>query len=65
LAALVARLLDRVEDEIGAESRCRPVFPEGPPAAQLLATASARAPMAALALAFGLARRPPPALPAR
>jgi hypothetical protein len=64
LAALVARLLDRVEDEIGAESRRRPAFPEAPPAPPP-ATASARAPMAALGLAFGLARRPPPALRAR
>ena len=65
LAALLARLLDRVEDEIGADARHRPAFAEAPLPAPLPVTASARAPMAALGLAFGLARRPPPALPAR
>jgi hypothetical protein len=65
IAALVARVLDRVEEELAVPAR-RPRLPR-PPAAtpSLPATSSTRPPLAALTIAFGLARRPPPALQVR
>jgi hypothetical protein len=59
--ALVARLLDRVEEQLASASP-RARLPR-PPAAlgSLRATTHVRSPLAALAVAFGLARRPPPA----
>jgi hypothetical protein len=60
-AALVARLLDRVEQRLASTSP-RARLPR-PPAAlgSLRATTHVRSPLAALTVAFGLARRPPPA----
>jgi hypothetical protein len=59
--ALVARLLERVEEQLASASP-RASLPR-PPAAlgSLRATTHVRSPLAALAVAFGLARRPPPA----
>jgi hypothetical protein len=64
-AALVAHLLDRVEEQL-ASAPARTSLPR-PPAAlgSLRATTHVRSPLAALAMAFGLARRPPPAFQVR
>jgi hypothetical protein len=65
IAATIARVLDRVEEELALPAR-RSRLPR-PPAAvsSLSATASTRPPLATLTIAFGLARRPPPALQVR
>ena len=64
LSAAIARLLDRVEDAFRPASRAvRSQRRQSP--SRWIAFQLRRVPLAARALAFGLARRPPPPAPAR
>jgi hypothetical protein len=63
LAALVAHLLDDVEEELGTATPLEKLPLASPPSGgSLLATARTLTPLAARTLSFGLARRPPPPL---
>jgi hypothetical protein len=64
-AAVVARLLDRVEEQLAGASRVASLPRPPISLASLRATAHVSSPLAALTVAFGVARRPPPAAQVR